>query len=235
MALDELVEAVEALAQRMEAGRGAAERAGDDEHVPGQRAGSAGHPLAPADRGDGEDEGRRGRRVAAGDGDARLGKALVEPDDVLDLGLGRKRQADEQGLRLGSHGGEVAEVDRRGLVAEIAERGPLEPEMDALDEHVLREHGAAAQERALGVQATGEPAPLELSEEPELPELPEPQGARTSTGPDPAPRPASPCRTASEAIAAAPRAASSRLSPCARSAARLAEWVQPAPCVASSA
>ena len=57
---------------------------------------------------------------------------------------------------------------------------------------------------------------------------------RTSTGPSPAPISTSPCATAREAAAAAPRAASARLSPRASSAASVAECVQPAPCVAAT-
>ena len=106
--------------------------------------------------------------------------------------------------------------------------------MDVLDERVLRDDDAVGQDGAVRVAAAHEPAPLELSEEAELTELRQPQGQRRRPGPDPAPRSASPCRTASEAISAAPRAASSRVSPRARSAVRLAECVQPAPWVASS-
>src|SRR3954470_138902 len=57
---------------------------------------------------------------------------------------------------------------------------------------------------------------------------------RTSTGPSPPPISASPCATARDAVAAAPRAASVSESPRARSAASVAEWVQPEPCVAAA-
>ena len=57
---------------------------------------------------------------------------------------------------------------------------------------------------------------------------------RTSTGPSPAPISTRPCRTAAEAASDAPRAASSRESPRASRAARVAECVQPAPCVAGT-
>ena len=57
---------------------------------------------------------------------------------------------------------------------------------------------------------------------------------RTSTGPSPAPISTRPWRTADEAASDAPRAASSRESPRASSAARVAECVQPAPCVAAT-
>ena len=55
-----------------------------------------------------------------------------------------------------------------------------------------------------------------------------------STGPSPAPSSTSPCSTARDAAAAAPRAASTSDSPRASSAASVAECVQPAPCVAAT-
>ena len=58
---------------------------------------------------------------------------------------------------------------------------------------------------------------------------------KTSTGPSPAPSSARPWATAAEAAAAAPRAACSSGSPRASKAASVAEWVQPAPCVAATA
>ena len=57
---------------------------------------------------------------------------------------------------------------------------------------------------------------------------------RMSTGPSPAPISTRPCATAREAASAAPRAASTRLSPRASSAVSVAECVQPAPCVAAT-
>ena len=54
----------------------------------------------------------------------------------------------------------------------------------------------------------------------------------TSTGPSPAPISVRPFLTASEATFAAARAARTGRSPLASSAASVAEWVQPAPCVA---
>ena len=60
-----------------------------------------------------------------------------------------------------------------------------------------------------------------------------PSQARTSTGPSPAPISGDPCATAREAASAAPRAACSRDSPRASSAASVAECVQPAPWVAA--
>ena len=56
----------------------------------------------------------------------------------------------------------------------------------------------------------------------------------TSTGPSPEPISVSPCATARDAAAAAPRAASARLSPRASRAVSVAECVQPAPCVAAT-
>src|SRR4029453_15133274 len=62
--------------------------------------------------------------------------------------------------------------------------------------------------------------------------------ARTFTRPPPAPPPpplpTKPFRTASEAASAAFSAACTRDRPFARLAARVAEWVQPAPCVAAT-
>jgi hypothetical protein len=48
--------------------------------------------------------------------------------------------------------------------------------VDALDERVLRDDHAVRQHGPLRALAAGEPAPLELSEEPELSELRQPQG-----------------------------------------------------------
>ena len=81
VALDQLVEPGEALAERVEARGRAAERAGDDEHVARAGAGASGHALAPPHGGHREDELLGARRVAAGDGDAGLVQALVELDD----------------------------------------------------------------------------------------------------------------------------------------------------------
>ena len=142
---------------------------------------------------------------------------------------------DDQRLRLGAGGGEVAQVDRRRLVAEVAPGRPLEAEVDSLDERVLRDDDAAVEDGRVVPDRLGEPAPGELREEPELTEIRESARPKTSTGP-------LPDAELGEAVpdglarrsAAAPRAASSRLSPRASSAASAAECVQPAPCVALS-
>ena len=115
-------------------------------------------------------------------------------------------QRDEQRLGLRAQGGEVAQGRRRPCSRGRARR-PLAAKC-ALDQGVLRDDDAVGEDCALGILTADEPAALELSEEPNS-RAPTASRWKTSTGPEPAPRSARPLRTASEAIAAAPRAASS--------------------------
>ena len=106
---------------------------------PGTRAGPARDALAAAERGDRDEHRAGGGRVAADDRHTRLGDPLVELDHVGRLRARRQRERDEQRLRRGARGGEVAQVDRGGPKAELAPGDPVEAEVDALDERVLRD------------------------------------------------------------------------------------------------
>ena len=123
-----------------ERGSGAAQRARDDEQVAGTRACAARDALRPAERRDAEQHAVGSGRVAAAHGDAGLVQPFVELDDVLDGGISRQPERDDQGERLGAGGGQVADVHRGGAEAEVAPREQVEAEMDALDERVLRDH-----------------------------------------------------------------------------------------------
>ena len=117
---------------------------------------------------------------------------------------------------VGARRGEVAEVDRGGAKAEIAPGDPVEPEVDALDERVLRDDEPAAElrgvvldpaarARAARARPAGRTRRARRASRSSRPS--------TSTGPSPAPIPARPRRTASDATSAACRAAASRSSP----------------------
>src|SRR5262249_40489886 len=153
--------------------------------------------------------------------------------------LAGKRQRDRKRFGDGSRSRKIAEVDRSGAEPELLPRQPVEPKVDTLDERVLGDDESAAELCHVVLDPDGEPPPLELCEQAELAELRHLHRLRaspiTSTGPSPAPRSERPFRTASAATAAARRAASSRSSPRASIAVRVAEWVQPAPCVAATA
>jgi hypothetical protein len=87
---------------------------------------------------------------------------------VLELRFGGSPQADQQPHRLGAERGEVAQVHRGRLVAEVAERRPVEPEMDPFGEDVERRNPPVAEERPFRVLARGQTEPFELPQEPEL-------------------------------------------------------------------
>ena len=156
-----------------ERGPGGAERAGDDEEVARTRPAAARHALRAAERSDGQEERLGPGRIAADDRHAELGEPLVEREHVLDQRVRRGPERDEQGERLCSGRGEVADVDRAGAEAELAVREPVEPEMDALDKRVLRDDEPVDERRVVG-DLPGEPAPRELLDQPELTELREP-------------------------------------------------------------
>src|SRR5512133_2848269 len=106
-------------------------------------AGAAGNALRAADSGHTEDALLRPRRVAAEDRHARLAEAGVELEHVVDIGVARRRERDDQPLRLRTRSGEVAEMDRRGPPAEAPPRDPAEAEVHTFDERVLRHDDAA--------------------------------------------------------------------------------------------
>ena len=167
---------------------GGSQRARDDEQLAGPRARSAGDALRAADRGDGEEDRVRPGRVAAHDGDAGLVHAGVELQQVVELGLGGRSQGHEQRFRLGARGCEVAEVDRRGLEAELAPRRPVEPEVDALDERVLGDDDSVGEARRVVLDSSREAAALELREQAGLAELREPHRSPPAAPPRLSPR-----------------------------------------------
>ena len=169
-----LLDAVRHRRQRAVAERdsGGAERPGQDDDVPGLRARAARHAVRAAERGHGQDDAVGARRVAAAHRHAALVQAGVELEHVLELGLRREPERDEESERIGSRGGEVADVDGRGPRAELAPAQEVEAEVDALDEHVLRDD-EAVDDRGVVLDPLREPPPLELGEQPELADLPE--------------------------------------------------------------
>ena len=82
-------------------------------------------------------------------------------------------ERDHEARRLGARGGEVAEIHSRGAKAEIAKRDPVETEVHALDERVLRDDQAVDLCRVV-LDRLSEPAALQLGEEAELAEVREP-------------------------------------------------------------
>ena len=85
--------------------------------------------------------------------------------DVLLRSFARQRNADDQRLGVGARRSEVADVHCRGAEAELAPRKPVEPEVDALDERVLRHDERRRPTRRVVLDADDQPAPLELGEE----------------------------------------------------------------------
>ena len=167
-----------------------AERARHDEQVARAGAAAAGNARRAAQRGDGEVEALGGRRVAAEHRHAGLVQAFVELEHVLEPRLGRCAEADDQPLGLGARGGEIAEVDRRGAVAQLAVARPGEPEVHLLDERVLRDDEAAFELGGVVLDPAREAPALELVQQAELAELREPH----RSPPAPPPRPSPPAR-----------------------------------------
>ena len=132
---------------RPERGARSAERPGHDDDVAGPCSRAAGHALRAAERGHGQDDAVGAGRVAAAHRHAALVQAGVELEHVLELGLRRQPERDEQRERVGARGGEVAEVDGGCARAELPPVQQVEAEVDALDEHVLR-HDEPARPRA---------------------------------------------------------------------------------------
>ena len=143
---------------------GAAERSGHDEEVARPRAGSPRHALGAPERGDGDDDRVRSRRVAAAHRDAGLRDALVERDRAVEVRCGER---DDERERLGARSREVADVHRRSAEAELAPVEEVEAEVDAFDERVLR-HDEAVDLRRVVLDADDQAAALELGEELEL-------------------------------------------------------------------
>src|SRR5215208_5711661 len=159
------------LAERRSCG---AQRAGDDDRVAGPRAPASRDAGRAADRRHREGELRGSRGVAADHGHAGLVEAAVELEHVVEqrvLGCG---EGDQQGLQLGPGGGEVAQVDGRRTEAQLTGRRPVEPEVDVLDERVLRDHETAGEPARVAVDPPREAPALELLEQAQLADLREP-------------------------------------------------------------
>ena len=86
------------------------------------------------------DEGVCPGGVAADDWHAGFGDPLVELEQVVDNGVRRSPEGDDEARGLGTRRCEVAEIHGRGAKAEIAKGDPVQPEVHALDECVLRDH-----------------------------------------------------------------------------------------------
>jgi hypothetical protein len=130
--------------------------------------------LGTAQRSHREDHAIRARRIAAANRHAAFVQAEVELEHVGELGLGGQPKRDEQGERIGTGGGEITDVDGGRARAQLAPVQDVEAEVSSLDERVLR-HDEAADNGGVVLDPLHEPAPLELGEEPELPELVEPR------------------------------------------------------------
>ena len=102
---------------------------------------------------DAQHERLRGARVAAEHGHPCLGKALIQLHYVGDGRVGSRGEGDDEPLRLGARGGEVAEVDGRGTKAELTPGDPVEAEVDALDERVLGDDQVVAELRRVVLDA----------------------------------------------------------------------------------
>jgi hypothetical protein len=141
-----------------------AERAGDDEYVAGLRAAAARHALRAAERRHAEDQPVGSGRVAADHRDAGLGEALVQLENVVQLGIARCRERHDEAVRRGSAGGEIAEIDGCGPEAEVAPGDPAEAKVHTLDERVLRDHAAARELGGVVPDPPGKTTPRELGE-----------------------------------------------------------------------
>ena len=151
-----------------------------------------------------EEPGRSAGGVSPGDRHARLVQTLVELDHLLDLGIRGRAEADEQPSGSAPIAAEVAQVDRSGLVAEVAPGRPVEAEVDPLDEHVL---GRPRRPPPRMAPSASWPAPGRAARAPagaRAHRLRTASRFKTSTGPEPAPMPVRPACTASEAMRAAP-------------------------------
>ena len=156
-----------------ERGSRGAERTGDDEAVAGSGSRAARHAARAAERRHAEQYSVGAGRVSARDRHARLVQALVQGEDVVELGVRGDGERDDERLGLGSRRGEVAEVDGGRAVARVAPPEEVEAEVDALDERVLRDDELADLRRVV-LDALGEPAALELGQQAYLTELREP-------------------------------------------------------------
>ena len=106
-------------------------------------------------------------------GDAGFGDPLVELEQVVDNGVRRSPEGNDETRGLGTRRCEIAEIHGCGSKPEIAKGDPVQPEVHALDECVLRDHEPVDLCRVV-LDASGEPAALQLGEEAELAQVREP-------------------------------------------------------------
>ena len=163
------------VASRAEGRSGGAERPCDDQQVSRPRARPPGHAFAPTEGGDRDHDRLRRGRVAAQDRDTRFGEPFVEVDHVGQSRRSRNGERDQERVRLRARGREVAEVDRRGAKTEAAPVDPVEPEVDVLDEGVLRHDEPVSEERRIVLDAGDQAAGLEVREQAELTDLGQPR------------------------------------------------------------
>jgi hypothetical protein len=103
-------------------------------------------------------------RVTAQDRHAGLTHPFVELDDVVQLGLAGRSEADDQAVGVGARRGQVTEVHRRRSEAEVAPGDPPELEMDVLDQSVLSEDSPVAELGRVVCDPLRQPTALELRE-----------------------------------------------------------------------
>ena len=151
-----------------------AERPGHDDGIAGLCSGAARDALRAAQRGHREDHAVRARRIAAANRHATFVQAEVELEHIGELGLGGQPKRDEQGERIGTGGGEIADVDGGRACAQLEPAQEVEAEVNSLDQRILR-HDEPLHDGGVVLDPLRQPAPLELGQEPELPELVEPR------------------------------------------------------------
>jgi hypothetical protein len=166
------LDAVRHRRQRAGAERGArgTERSGHDDGIAGARSGAAGNTLRTAQCRHREDDTVCACRIATAHRHAALVQAGVELQHVRERGLSGQPERDEQGEGVGAGCGEIADVDGGRARAELVPAQEVETEVDSLDQRVLGDDEPLHDGRVV-FDSLCEPPPLELGQEPELPEL----------------------------------------------------------------
>lgn len=127
-----------------QAGGGVAEAAGDGQEVAGagSGAGDGGTAVQGAERGHSQDQPVGSGDVSAGDtgayGGAFVAEAGGEVVEPFDRQVAGEAEADEQRGGFGPHGGDVGEVLRGGLSADVVRTGPIAAEVPTLKKEVRR-------------------------------------------------------------------------------------------------
>ncbi len=131
------------------------EWARDDKRVSRASSATAGNALRAPERGHAQHHVLGSARIAADDRHTGLVQPLVERKHVVELGLARQPDCDDERLRLGARGGEIAEVDGRSAKAELLPAQPVEPEVDPLDERILGDDQAGLELSRIILQLAG--------------------------------------------------------------------------------